>query len=143
VTAVLACSIDQGVSWFSIPSTSTFYGTTTFTGDTAEILANRYDVSGLCSSQMRFGFTAATGLTSCPMCGLQGYPMSILLQISANDAAVESILRIADATGLDTEGQISLLKVAARWLETTTVLCRYVTSVHADPTAEVTFPVER
>jgi hypothetical protein len=34
--------IDQGVSWFSIPATSTFYGTTTFTGDTAVILANRY-----------------------------------------------------------------------------------------------------
>jgi hypothetical protein len=26
------------------------------TGDTAVILANRYDVSGLCGSQMRFGF---------------------------------------------------------------------------------------
>jgi hypothetical protein len=72
VTAVLECSIDQGVSWFSIPSTSTFYGTTVFTGDTAAIVANRYDVSGLCGSQMRFGFTAATGLTSCPVYGLQG-----------------------------------------------------------------------
>jgi hypothetical protein len=72
VTAVLECSIDQGVSWFSIPATSTFYGTTTFTGDTAVILANRYDVSGLCGSQMRFGFTAATGLTSCPIYALQG-----------------------------------------------------------------------
>jgi hypothetical protein len=72
VTAVLECSIDQGVSWFSIPSTSTFYGTSVFTGDTAAIVANRYDVSGLCGSQMRFGFTAATGLTSCPVYGLQG-----------------------------------------------------------------------
>jgi hypothetical protein len=72
VTAVLEASIDQGVSWFSIPATSTFYGTTVFTGDTAVILANRYDVSGLCGSQMRFGFTAATGLTSCPVYGLQG-----------------------------------------------------------------------
>jgi hypothetical protein len=33
--------------------------------------------------------------------------MSILLKISANAAA----------TGLDTESQINLLKVAARWLE--------------------------
>jgi hypothetical protein len=33
--------------------------------------------------------------------------MSILLQISASDAAVESILRTAAATGLDTESQIS------------------------------------
>jgi hypothetical protein len=72
VTAVLECSIDQGVSWFSIPSTSTFYGTTTLTGDTAAIVANRYDVSGQCGSQMRFGFTAATGLTSCPVYALQG-----------------------------------------------------------------------
>jgi hypothetical protein len=72
VTAVLECSIDQGVSWFSIPSTSTFYGTTVFTGDTAAIVANRYDVSGLCGSQMRWGFTAATGLTSCPVYALQG-----------------------------------------------------------------------
>jgi hypothetical protein len=72
VTAVLECSIDQGVSWFSIPSTSTFYGTSVFTDDTAAIVANRYDVSGLCGSQMRFGFTAATGLTSCPVYGLQG-----------------------------------------------------------------------
>jgi hypothetical protein len=72
VTAVLECSIDQGVSWFSIPSTSTFFGSTTFTGDTAAIVASRYDVSGLCGSQMRFGFTAATGLTSCPVYGLQG-----------------------------------------------------------------------
>jgi hypothetical protein len=72
VTAVLECSIDQGVSWFSIPSTSTFYGTTTLTGDTAAIVANRYDVSELCGSQMRFGFTAATGLTSCPVYALQG-----------------------------------------------------------------------
>ena len=72
VTAVLECSIDQGVSWFSIPATSTFYGTTTFTGDTAAIVASRYDVSGLCGSQMRWGFTAATGLTSCPVYALQG-----------------------------------------------------------------------
>jgi hypothetical protein len=69
--------------------------------------------------------------------------MSILLQISANDAAVESILRTAASTGLDTEGQINLLKVATRWLEATTVLCRYATSVHADTRAEVTFPMER
>jgi hypothetical protein len=69
--------------------------------------------------------------------------MSICLKISANDAAVESTLRTAAATGLDTEGQINLLKVAARWLEATTVLCRYATSVHADPAAEITFPVER
>jgi hypothetical protein len=72
VTALLECSIDQGASWFSIPSTSTFYGSTVFTGDTAAIVANRYDVSGLCGSQMRFGFTAATVLTSCPMYVLQG-----------------------------------------------------------------------
>lgn len=69
--------------------------------------------------------------------------MSILLQISANDAAVESILRTAGSTGLDTEGQINLLKVASRWLEAQTVLCRYATSVHADPAAEITFPVVR
>jgi hypothetical protein len=69
--------------------------------------------------------------------------MSILLQISANDAAVENILRTAASTGMDTESQIALLKVAARWLETTTVLCRYVTSVHADPAADITFPVVR
>jgi hypothetical protein len=69
--------------------------------------------------------------------------MSIRLQISASDAAVESILRTAASTGLDTEAQINLLKVASRWLETTTVLCRYATSVHADTRAEVTFPVDR
>jgi hypothetical protein len=62
--------------------------------------------------------------------------MSILVKISANDAAVESILR----TAASTEGQINLLKVAARCLEATTVLCRYVTSVHADFAAEITFP---
>ena len=50
----------------------TTYGTTTFTGDTAAIVASRFDVSGLCGSQMRFGFTAATGLTSCPVYALQG-----------------------------------------------------------------------
>jgi hypothetical protein len=72
VTAVLECSIDQGVSWFSIPATTTFYGATTFTSDTAAIVANRYDVSGLCGSQMRWCFTAATGLTSCPVYALQG-----------------------------------------------------------------------
>jgi hypothetical protein len=72
VTAVLEASIDQGVSWFSIPATSTFYGTTVFTGDTAAIVANRYDVSGLCGSHIRYGFTAATGLTSCPVYALQG-----------------------------------------------------------------------
>jgi hypothetical protein len=72
VTAVLEYSIDQGVSWFSIPPTSKFYGTTRLTGDTAAIIANRYDVSGLCGSQMRWGFTAATGLTSCPVYALQG-----------------------------------------------------------------------
>jgi hypothetical protein len=69
--------------------------------------------------------------------------MSIKLTISANDAAVESILRTAGSTGLDTEGQINLLKVAARWLEAQTVLCRYVTSVHADLSAQLTFPEER
>jgi hypothetical protein len=72
VMAVLESSIDQGVSWCSIPATANYYGTTTFTGDNAVILANRYDVSGLCGSQMRFGFTAATGLTSCPVYALQG-----------------------------------------------------------------------
>jgi hypothetical protein len=72
VTALLEASIDQGVSWFSIPATATYYGTTTFTGDTAVILTNHYDVSGLCGSQMRFGFTAATGLTSCPAYALVG-----------------------------------------------------------------------
>jgi hypothetical protein len=72
VTAVLECSIDQGASWFSIPATSTFYGTTVFTGDTAAIVASRYDVSGLCGSQMRYGVTAATGLTSCPVYARQG-----------------------------------------------------------------------
>jgi hypothetical protein len=69
--------------------------------------------------------------------------MSILLKISANDAAVESILRTAASTGMDTESQINLLRVATRWLEATTVLCRYVTSVHADPSSEITFPVAR
>jgi hypothetical protein len=113
VTAVFECSIDQGVSWFSIPATSTFYGTTVFTGDTATIVASRYDVSGLCGSQMRWGFTVATGLTSYPVYALQALTMSILLQISANDAAVESI---AASTGLDTEAQINLLKVSSRWL---------------------------
>jgi hypothetical protein len=34
VTALLEASIDQGVSWFSIPATATFFGTTTMTGDT-------------------------------------------------------------------------------------------------------------
>jgi len=72
VTALLECSIDQGGSWFSIPATANYYGTTTLTGDTATIVGNRYDVSGLCGSQMRFGFTAATGLTSCPVYALQG-----------------------------------------------------------------------
>jgi hypothetical protein len=71
VTALLQCSIDQGASWFSIPPTSTFYGTTVFTGDTAAIVAIRFDVSGLCGSQMRFGFTAVSGLTSCPVYALQ------------------------------------------------------------------------
>ena len=69
--------------------------------------------------------------------------MSILLQISASDAAVESILRTAASTGLDTGGQINLLKVAGRWLKATPVLCRYATSVHADSRAQVTFPIER
>jgi hypothetical protein len=73
VTAALWASIDQAVSWFSVPATSTFYGLTTpFTGDTAAIVASRYDVSGLSGSQMRFGFTAATGLTSCPIFALVG-----------------------------------------------------------------------
>jgi len=116
VTALLECSIDQGVSWFSIPATSTFYGTTVFTGDTAAIVANRYDVSGLFGSQMRWGFTAATGLTSCPVYALQGQYVDPS-QISASDAAVESMLRTAASTGLDTESQINLLKVASRWLE--------------------------
>jgi hypothetical protein len=72
VTALLECSIDQGVSWFSIPATNTFYGTTVSTGDTAAIVANRYDVSSLFGSQMRWGFTAATGLMSYPGYALQG-----------------------------------------------------------------------
>lgn len=72
VTALLEASIDQGVSWFSIPATANYYGSTVFTGDTATIVGNRYDVSGLCGSQMRFGFTAATGLTSCPVYALMG-----------------------------------------------------------------------
>ena len=80
--------------------------TAVFTGDTAAIVANRYDVSGLCGS-----------------------PDALVLQVSANDAAVESILRAAGSTGLDVEAQINLLKVAAKWLEATTVLCRYATSV--------------
>jgi hypothetical protein len=50
--------------------------------------------------------------------------MSIHLQINANDPAVESILRTAASTGLDTDSQINLLNVASRWLEAQTVLCR-------------------
>jgi hypothetical protein len=72
VTALLECSIDQGVSWFGIPATASFFGTTTLTGDTGVILANRYDVSGLSGSQLRFGFTAATGLTGCPVYAVMG-----------------------------------------------------------------------
>jgi hypothetical protein len=45
-------------------------------------------------------------------------------------------------TGLDVEGQINLLKMASRWLEAQTVLCRYVTSVHADPAAEIGAGIE-
>ena len=52
------------MSWFSIPATSTLYGTTTLTGVTAVVVATRFDISGLSGNQMRFGFTAATGLTS-------------------------------------------------------------------------------
>jgi hypothetical protein len=40
----------------------------------------------------------------------------ILLKISASDAAVKSILRTAASTGMDTESQINLLRVATRWL---------------------------
>jgi hypothetical protein len=74
--------------------------------------------------------------------------MSILLQISASDAAVESILRTAASTGPDAEAQMSFeggdaRYLAARWLESTIVLCRYATSVHADTRAEVTFPLTR
>lgn len=68
--------------------------------------------------------------------------MSIKLEISANDPAVESVLRVAAATGLDSERQINLLKVATRWLELTTVLCRYTQSVHANTAAKIGFPIE-
>jgi hypothetical protein len=142
VTALLECSIDQGVSWFSIPATSTFYGTTVFTGDTAAIVANRYDVSGLFGSQMRWGFTAATGLTSCPVYALQ---RSICRSFSnlrqrcsrrvdvANCRQYRARYRVANQFA---EGRIAMARGP-------TVLCCYVTSVHADPSAEITFPVVR
>ena len=72
VTALLEASIDQGISWFSVPATASFYGTSTLTGDTAVTLAASFDVNGLAGSQMRFGFTAATGLTGCPIYAVMG-----------------------------------------------------------------------
>jgi hypothetical protein len=70
-TAVLQASIDNAASWFLITATA-YTLTGQFTGDTASIIANRYDVSGMSGAQFRFGFTAQTGLTTAPVWGLIG-----------------------------------------------------------------------
>ena len=104
------------------------------------ILANRYDVSGLCGSWIDsdYGSDRINEMSRVRAARLN---ILILLKISASDAAVKSILRTAASTGMDTESQINLLRVATRWLEAQTVLRRYLTSVPADPAAELTFPL--
>jgi hypothetical protein len=72
-TTVLEASIDNAASWFVITATASIYTLTgQFTGDTAPIIANRYDVSGMSGAQFRFGFTAQTGLTTATVWGLIG-----------------------------------------------------------------------
>src|SRR6266436_8107247 len=51
-TAILEASIDGGASWFVITATA-YTLTGQFTGDTAPIVANRYDVSGMSGAQFR------------------------------------------------------------------------------------------
>ena len=63
-TFVLECSIDGGNTWFVVPAQASDV-TATGAADTAAVVANRYDVSGLDAVGLfRFGTTAFTSGSS-------------------------------------------------------------------------------
>jgi len=68
-TYILEGSIDNGLTWFVIPSQTTLPIVITgqMTGDTASLFALQYNVSGLGGALFHFGLTAGTGITAIPV----------------------------------------------------------------------------
>lgn len=73
-TWVLEGSLDQGVSWFVVPANTTqpIVLTGQFSGDTAALFANQYNVSGLAGGLFKFGASAGTAITSIDVYALVG-----------------------------------------------------------------------
>ena len=73
-TWVLEGSLDQGATWFVIPSQTTLPIALTgqISGDTAPLAAYQYNVSGLSGAFLKFGATAGTAWTSTTIYALVG-----------------------------------------------------------------------
>ena len=73
-TWVLEGSLDQGVTWFAIPANTTqpIVLTGLISGDTAPLVANQYNVSGLSTALFKFGATAGTAWTATTVYALAG-----------------------------------------------------------------------
>jgi hypothetical protein len=73
-TWVLEGSLDQGATWFVIPANTTqpIVLTGQITGDTAPLVANQYNISGLSAGLFKFGATAGTAWTATTVYALVG-----------------------------------------------------------------------
>ena len=73
-TWVLEASLDQGNTWFAIPANTTqpIVLTGLISGDTAALVANQYNVSGLSTALFKFGATAGTAWTATTVYALVG-----------------------------------------------------------------------
>lgn len=73
-TWVLQASLDQGATWFAIPANTTqpIILTGLTSGDTAALVANQYNVSGLSGGLFKFGATAGTAWTVTTIYALVG-----------------------------------------------------------------------
>lgn len=63
-TWILEASLDQGVTWFVVPSATTPTLTGLLTGDTAALFAATYNVSGLSGAIFHFGLSAGSAITA-------------------------------------------------------------------------------
>jgi hypothetical protein len=73
-TWILEGSLDQGATWFAIPANTTqpIVLTGLTSGDTASLVANQYNISGLSGALFKFGATAGTGWTVTTVYALVG-----------------------------------------------------------------------
>jgi hypothetical protein len=71
---LLEGSLDQGATWFTVPANTTqpLVLTGQFTGDTAALFIEQYNLSGLSGGLFKFGATAGTAWTATTVYALIG-----------------------------------------------------------------------